>query len=97
MTRGRPEPANRDKSSGRYKSDSKGCFIATAVYGDFNAPEVILLRRWRDKVLSTTIFGRAMITLYYSMSPPIAQYLARSPRLSTHIRKLLDAFVRRHG
>lgn len=94
---GRPEPASRDKSSGRYTSDSKGCFIATAVYGDFNAPEVVSLRNWRDQVLSTTIAGRAAISLYYFISPPIARYLTGSPWLSTQIRKILDAFVRRHG
>jgi len=94
---GRPEPASRDKSSGKYTSDSKGCFIATAVYGDFNAPEVISLRRWRDQVLSTTIVGRVAITLYYRLSPPIARYLSCSPWLSAQIRKVLDAFVRWHG
>lgn len=97
MGRGRPEPANRNKSDGRYKSGSKGCFIATAVYGDFNAPEVVSLRRWRDQVLSTTILGRAVIEFYYCISPPIARYLACSPRVSAQIRKLLDAFIHRHG
>ena len=94
MGRGRPEPASRDKSSGKYTSDSKGCFIATAVYGDFNAPEV---RRWRDQVLSNTIAGRTAITLYYRFSPPIARYLVHSPKLSAKLRKFLDAFVHRHG
>ena len=93
---GRPEPASRDKSSGRYKSDS-GCFIATAVYGDFDAPEVVSLRNWRDQVLSTTIAGRAFISAYYFISPPIARYLTCSPWLSSQTRKFLDAFIRRHG
>ena len=95
MSRGRPEPANRDKSNGRYKSGSKGCFIATAVYGDINAPEVISLRRWRDRVLSTNVLGRLAIEFYYWSSPPIARYLAMSPRLSAQVRKLLNEFVNR--
>lgn len=94
MGRGRSEPASRN-SDGRYASDSKGCFIATAVYGDFNAPEVVSLRLWRDRVLSTTITGRAFINLYYRISPPVARYLVCCPRLSAQIRKLLDVFVRR--
>lgn len=96
MGRGRPEPASRDKSTGRYKTEG-GCFIATAIYGDFDAPEVISLRHWRDRVLSTTSIGRASIALYYLISPPIARYLATSPRLSSQIRKILNAFIRYLG
>lgn len=97
MTRGRPEPANRDKSNGRYTSDSKGCFIATAVYGDFNAPEVISLRQWRDQVLSTTVLGRLVIAFYYRVSPPIAKYLSCRPWLSAQVRRVLDVFVHWQG
>ena len=95
MSRGRPKSANRDPSNGQYKSGSKRCFIATAVYGDFKAPEVIILRNWRDRVLSTNTLGRLAIEFYYRTSPPIARYLASHPRLSAHVRKLLNEFVNR--
>jgi ribosomal protein L7/L12 len=39
----------------------KGCFIATACYGDYNAPEVKLLRHYRDEVLQQSVPGRAFI------------------------------------
>lgn len=95
MTRGRPEPANRDKSTGKYKSDKKGCFIATAVYGDYEAPEVVRLRRWRDDKLSRTPLGRVGITFYYKVSPPVAKLLTKAPWLSARVKTLLDKFVRR--
>jgi hypothetical protein len=36
------------------------CYIATAVYGDYNAPEVIVLRKFRDERLSKSFLGRAL-------------------------------------
>lgn len=58
----------------------EGCFIATACYGNYDAPEVLLLRLYRDYVLATTLLGRAFIRLYYSCSPPLARILSRSSR-----------------
>lgn len=65
------------------------CFIATAAYGNYNAPEVLFLSRFRDESLSRTIPGRAVISLYYFASPPIALFISRSNLLRAVIRKLL--------
>lgn len=56
----------------------KGCFIATACYGDYHAPEVKLLRHYRDQVLQRSTLGRAFIKVYYTFSPPLANILSRS-------------------
>ena len=40
---------------------SKGCFIATAVYGSYDAPEVIILRKFRDRVLCRNYFGKSFV------------------------------------
>jgi hypothetical protein len=53
----------------------KGCFIATAVYGSYDAPEVIILRKFRDKVLLANFLGRRFVKLYYHLSPPIANII----------------------
>lgn len=66
--------------------DTKGCFIATACYGDYNAPEVITLRLFRDQKLLKTIQGRIFIRFYYTISPPIANLILKSPRLQQFIR-----------
>jgi ribosomal protein L7/L12 len=65
----------------------KGCFIATACYGDYNAPEVRLLRHYRDEVLQQSTFGRAFIQVYYTLSPPLANMLARSEKGKGLVRK----------
>ena len=57
----------------------KGCFIATACYGSALAPEVSLLRRYRDLVLHRYALGRGFIRAYYRMSPPLADFLKSRP------------------
>lgn len=83
---------------GTYKNfQSSGCFIATAVYGDYYAPEVIALRRFRDETLESSAFGRIFITAYYLVSPPIAAFLSRQRTLSTLVRVFLNVLARRNG
>ena len=50
----------------RYVEKRGSCFVATAVYGDENAPEVCALRDFRDKTLRSYTLGRAFIRAYYS-------------------------------
>jgi hypothetical protein len=53
------------------------CFIATAVAGDFNHPDVILLRKFRDIYLRNLIFGSSFIDSYYYVGPLIAPWISR--------------------
>ena len=69
---------------------SRMCFIATAAYGDVDAPEVEQLRRFRDERLVTNPVGNAFVRLYYSVSPPFARLIARRPRLRMAVRRALD-------
>jgi hypothetical protein len=64
------------------------CFIATAVYGEDGAATNIL-REFRDKYMLTNPLGRALVDLYYTVSPPIAQFLTEHPALQPIVRAAL--------
>ena len=69
-------------------NEKKGpCFVATACYGDFDHPDVLALRRWRDNTLLESFFGKVFVACYYSLSPPIAARIAKFPRLANAIRR----------
>ena len=70
------------------------CYIATAVYGSYDAPEVLVLRRFRDDVLSESWLGRAFIRTYYKVSPPIARRLENASRVNRLVRRILDRLVK---
>lgn len=72
-----------------------GCYIATAVYGSYDAPEVMVLREFRDERLRRTALGRAFIATYYALSPAMARRLPRHRTLSAQIRGVLDFVVDR--
>ena len=73
-----------------HKKFNEGCFIATAVYADPYAAEVIAIRRFRDETLLKTWFGQSLVSLYYRCSPLVARFLSRTPRAAQIIRPLLD-------
>jgi hypothetical protein len=73
----------------------KGCFIATACYRSYNAPEVLILRQYRDEVLLKSGLGRIAVNIYYCLSPPVANILAKSDTLRYFVRKyLLNPFLK---
>lgn len=69
------------------------CYIATAVYGSYDSPEVHILRRYRDENLVKSTIGRLFIRVYYRLSPPIAQWLIHTRRINNATRLILDKFV----
>lgn len=67
------------------------CFVATAAYGSPLAPEVVVLSRFRDEVLSGYRLGRGFVAVYYRVSPPLASLIARARFLRAATRRLLLA------
>lgn len=55
-----------------------GCYVATAVYGSYNCPQVWTLRRFRDNTLAATWYGRAFIHLYYAVSPTLVKWFGNA-------------------
>jgi hypothetical protein len=67
----------------------EGCFIATAAFGYYDAPEVQALRDVRDRYLLTHASGRLFVDWYYSNSPAAAHWLNQHPGLKPVVRGLL--------
>ncbi len=65
------------------------CFIATAAFGDIDAPQVRLLREMRDRTLMKTSLGRGFVNLYYRWSPPVASWLKEHSAASRLVRASL--------
>ena len=75
------------------KSSSSRCYIATSVYGDANAPEVIALREFRDDFLMEFYLGQKFVDFYYTHSPSWVEWMQDKPRLQSFIRWWLNLFV----
>jgi len=71
------------------KNANRGCFVATAAYGDRNAPEVIYLSAFRDNYLDHNLVGKRLIKTYYGVSPPLAALISTSTLLQTTVRVIL--------
>lgn len=66
-----------------------GCFIATAAYGSPLAPEIDVLRRFRDTKMRPHRAGKWMIDAYERCSPPVADVIGRHPIARLWVRRVL--------
>lgn len=71
------------------QSKKSGCFVATAVYQDEGAPELVRLRRFRDERLTCHWLGRVFVRIYCKVSPPLARLIARSGWVRAAVRRLV--------
>jgi len=70
-----------------------GCFIATAAYGSEYVAPVTWLRDFRDTYLLTNAPGKAFVNFYYSVSPPIADFIREHEWLKFTVRVALIPLV----
>lgn len=74
---------------------SGGCYVATAIYGSYDCPEVWILRRFRDLYLRNFLWGRMLIKSYYTISPGLVRYFGRYKLFDRMFRPVLDRLVNR--
>jgi hypothetical protein len=76
-------------------SGSGCCYVATAVYGSYDCPEVWTLRRFRDDTLARTWYGRTFIRLYYAVSPTLVKWFGETKWFKKLWKPTLDKMVRK--
>lgn len=74
-------------------SGSGGCYVATAVYGSYDCPQVWTLRRFRDYTLAETWYGRAFIRTYYVISPTLVKWFGHTDWFKKMWKGKLDRMV----
>ena len=87
-----PTPTPTATTGGGGSSGGKVCFIATSAYG-VRGNEVEALGRFRDEYLLTNTPGRAFVSCYERISPPIARYIENKEPLKAIIRFYLKPVV----
>ncbi|MFA4987138.1 MAG: CFI-box-CTERM domain-containing protein [Candidatus Brocadiia bacterium] len=87
-TGGTPLPDNQTGST----TTGGGCFIATSAFGSYTANAVVDLCDARDRVLGATRSGCCIASLYYAVSPSVAESL-NSP-LGAFMRRALSGLAR---
>ena len=74
-------------------SDDGACYIATMAYGDYEHPQVLILRHFRDLYLAQRNWGKWFIKTYYKYSPKLVEKLKNHTLINKFIRKSLDGFI----
>lgn len=76
-----------------YTAQTDGCYVATAVYGSYDCPQVWTLRRFRDNTLAETWYGRAFIKTYYAISPTLVKWFGETAWFKNMWKGKLDRMV----
>jgi hypothetical protein len=86
-------PAAASAESSPSPGSGSGCFIATAAFGSYRAPEVILLQKFRDRILLTNAPGRLFVEYYYRLSPSLANFISHYDSLRSATRLALKPLI----
>lgn len=88
-----PENESSDKVLKSSNSSSEGCYVATAVYGSYDCPQVWTLRRFRDYTLARKWYGRVFIRSYYAISPVLVRRFGHTEWFKNVWKGKLDYMV----
>jgi len=90
---------NLPREVGAYRNSNSSrksgpCYIATMAYGDYNHPQVMVLRDFRDQFLYKYVLGQWFIRNYYRYSPKLVEALKDKKTINSFIRMLLNQFIK---
>jgi len=90
-------PSSSSTSSSQSSGPPSPCFIATATYGSEIAPEVALLRYFRDAQVLRTSAGRSFMqafnAFYYSFSPQVASFISANGIVRSSMKIILYPLI----
>lgn len=67
-----------------------GCFVATAAFGTLGSEAVTQLTSYRDSALGSSVFSKALVELYYSVAPAVADDLSQGSTVRAFVRETLQ-------
>ncbi|MFC1591334.1 CFI-box-CTERM domain-containing protein [Thermodesulfobacteriota bacterium] len=73
---------------------SSGCYLATMVYGSYDHPKVLILRKYRDERLLRSPVGRKVVAIYYNCSPYVVKKLKGKELINVTIRHCLNLLIK---
>lgn len=75
------------------KDHHSGCYIATCVYGSYDCPQVLTLRKFRDNTLKKTWYGRMFVKCYYAISPTLVDWFGETKWFRNFWKSRLDKMI----
>jgi hypothetical protein len=84
---------NNYQSNNSNEGGGGGCFILTAAYGSPMENHVKLMKEFRDRFLISNSIGRSIVRLYYTCSPPVADFISGKEELKVLVRFCLLPIV----
>jgi|GEM_PF-2478803 len=88
-----PSDDTGDTGGGGGGGGGGGCFIATVAFGSPMELPVKVLRDFRDHFLLVNTVGRPFVDVYYTCSPPVADFIAKHANLRAMVRLSLLPIV----
>lgn len=73
--------------------DDGFCYIATMVYGDYNHPNVIHLRKFRDNKLNKNKLGKMFVKFYYRYSPSWVKKMENNALINQLLKVFIDLII----